>query len=267
MTKKLIFLIPVLFVCQYAFPQGNIDTVDISFLKTTSIIFQYPIVNVDRGSSDVIAQKVKDVQNILQIKAARRSFPATNVTVITTDGSLHHFFIGYSESPAKQVYRMNDKTLSAQLHSGRSEIAYEIATDGILNSTSKETIARGKDFRIKLAVSGIYAHDDMMFFKIHIRNKSNIKYDIQSFRFFVRDKKKLKRTSIQEIELTPLYIRNETSVVNGNSSCDIVYVLNKFTIPDAKTLDIELFEKNGGRNLKVRLDNHSIVKAHNLPLK
>lgn len=266
MTKKLIFLILVLLVWQNAFPQGDIDTVDISFLKTTSIIFQYPIVNVDRGSSDVIAQKVKDVQNILQIKAARRSFPETNVTVITTDGSLHHFHVGYSESPTKQVYKISNKAMSAQLQSGRSEIEYEIGTGGILNSTS-ETIALDKNFRIKLAVTGIYVHEDLMFFKVHIRNKSNIKYDIQCLRFFIRDKKKLKRTSIQEIELNPLYIRNETTAVNGNGSVDIVYVLNKFTIPDAKTLDIELFEKNGGRNLKVRLDNHSIVKANNLPIK
>jgi len=57
------------------------------FLKTTNIIFPYSIVSVDIGSRDVLAQKAKGVENILQIKAARDSFPQTNISIITADGS------------------------------------------------------------------------------------------------------------------------------------------------------------------------------------
>jgi hypothetical protein len=45
----------------------------------------------------------------------------------------------------------------------------------------------------------------------------------------------------------------------------VIYALQKFTIPNAKALDIELFEKDGGRNLKVRIENKEIVKAKLLP--
>ncbi|PZU80273.1 MAG: hypothetical protein DI528_22635 [Shinella sp.] len=42
---------------------------------------------------------------------------------------------------------------------------------------------------------------------------------------------------------------------------DIVYALEKFTIPDAKRLHIEVFEKNGGRNLELSIRNKTIVNA------
>jgi conjugative transposon TraN protein len=116
-------------------------------------------------------------------------------------------------------------------------------------------------------VTGIYVHEDMLFLGVALRNKSNIKYDIQSLRFFVRDKKNLKRTASQEVELRPLYVRNETKSVNGNASAEMAFVFQKFTIPDSKTLAMELFEKDGGRNLKVHVGNHSIIKAERLPIK
>lgn len=246
--------------------QKVIDTVDVSFSMTTSMIFGYPVVNVDRGSRHLIAQKVTDVENILQLKAGRRNLSATNLTVITADGSLHHFYVRYSDHPETQVYNLSERLIRARFDGSRTDIEYEIAADRILNHRSSGLIAKDKGFRITFAVRGIYVHEDMLFLRVFLRNKSNIKYDIQSLRFFVRDKKNFRRTASQEVELRPLYVRNETKSINGNGSADVVFVFQKFTIPDAKTLDIELFERDGGRNLKVHIRNHSIIKAERLPI-
>ena len=246
--------------------QNVTDTVNVSFSKTTSIIFEYPVVNVDRGSRDLIAQKLAEVENILQLKAGRRNFSETNLTVITADGTLHHFYVSYSDRPATQVYRVSDRPISARFDGSRTDVEYEIATDRIQNLHSPGLIAKDKGFRITFAVRGIYVHEDMLFLRIFLRNKSNIKYDIQSMRFFVRDKKTFRRTASQEIELRPLYVRNETKSISGNGSVDVVFVFQKFTIPDSKTLDIELFERNGGRNLEIHIDNHAIIKAERLPI-
>ena len=246
--------------------QAVIDTVDVSFSMTTSIIFEYPIVNVDRGSRDLIAQKVTEIENILQLKAGRQNISETNLTVITADGSLHHFYVSYSEHPETQVYRISERLISARFDGGRTDIEYEIATERILNHPSSGRIAKDRRFQLLFAVSGIYIHDDMLFLRVSIRNKSNIKYDVQSLRFFVRDKKKLKRTSSQELEVRPLYVRNEANSIGGNGSADVVFVFEKFTIPDSKALDIELFEENGGRNLNLHVGNHAIIKAERLPI-
>lgn len=246
--------------------QGVVDTVNVSFSMTTSMIFEYPIVNVDRGSRDLIAQKVTDVENILQLKAGRPNLSETNLTVITGDGSLHHFYVSYSDHPETQVYRISERSMCARFHGSRTATEYEIAADRVLNHRSSGSIVKDKGFRITFSVRGIYVHDDLLFLRVFVRNKSDIKYDIQSLRFFVRDRKNLKRTASQEIELRPLYVRNETKSVNGSGSADVVFVFQKFTIPGSKTLDIELFEKNGGRNLKLHIGNPAIIKAERLPI-
>lgn len=47
-----------------------------------------PLKSVDRGSKDVLAQKAKGVESILQVKAAKTNFDETNLTVINADGKL-----------------------------------------------------------------------------------------------------------------------------------------------------------------------------------
>lgn len=71
----------------------------ISQAKTTNIIFPQAIISVDRGSRYILAQKAKGVENILQVKAARDSFPETNLSVITADGRLNSFVVNYSSQP------------------------------------------------------------------------------------------------------------------------------------------------------------------------
>src|SRR5690348_11106199 len=104
MTRIILICLIVAGCSTIGVAQGVVDTVNVSFSKTTSMIFEFPIVNVDRGSRELIAQKVTEVENILQLKAGRRNLSETNLTVITADGSLHHFYVSYSDHPGTQVY-------------------------------------------------------------------------------------------------------------------------------------------------------------------
>ncbi len=264
--REILICIIFLTSCVTGVAQESIDTIKVSFSKTTSVVFQYPIVHVDRGSRDLIAQKVAEVENILQLKAGRQNFAETNMTVITADGSLHHFYVDYSEQPANQIYRISGRIADARFKGVRTDIEYEIAADRILNRGQSRTVKKQKRSRITFSIRRIYTHEDMLFVLVRLRNKSNIRYDIESLRFFARDKKTLRRTASQEIEMQPLYVRNKHTTVNGHGSADVVFIFRKFTIPHAKTLDIELFERDGGRNLKIHVGDHAIVKAERLPL-
>lgn len=266
MTKRiLIIVIAVCGLVKYGMSQA-IKSIDVTFSKTTSLLFQYPIINVDRGSDDVIAQKVKGVENALQIKAARVGFNETNLTVITADGKLHHFYVTYSERPSSQTFKVDSTTVNVELSLGVNVKAYEKKIRQILRNKGGKYEHKSK-FKIRFMLRGIYVDNDVIFYDLEIRNKSNINFDIQSLRFFVRDNKKMKRTASQENEVNPIFISDNASQVKGKSRIRVVYALKKFTIPDSKTLDIELFESNGGRNLKLRIDNQTIVKAEKLPNK
>ena len=54
-------------------------------------------------------------------------------------------------------------------------------------------------------------------------------------------------------------------MVKGYNFSVIVVALNKFTIPDAKFLGIQMMEKNGGRHFNLKVWNNQILKAVVLP--
>jgi conjugative transposon TraN protein len=236
----------------------------ITYSKTTNIVFPYAIISVDRGSKDVLAQKAEGVQNVLQVKAAKQNFAQTNLTVITADGKLNSFLIDYAEQPS---------VLNISLDTGEKKSSISILSQTVnqaevqkyakLALVSKEKVNSVKDkrFGIRMKLNGLFIHDNTMYLRVSIANKTNINYDIDQLRFYIRDQKKAKRTATQELEIKPLYGQGDTSVIVGHAEKVFVYAVPKFTIPDKKYLAIELMEKNGGRHLQLHLKNRTIVKA------
>lgn len=238
--------------------------VAISYSKTTNIIFPYAIISVDRGSKDVLAQKAKGVENILQIKAAKEGFAETNLTVVTADGKLNSFLIDYADQPSILNLSLNDSQPKNTIFLSPENINQAIVERyPKIAFLSKKKVRRikDKDFGIRFRMNGLFIKDDVMYMRMNIENQSNINYDIDQLRFFIRDQKKAKRTATQEIELSPVFIYNNTDKVEGQTANTIVFALPKFTIPDKKYLAIQLMEKDGGRHLELHLKNKTIVKA------
>lgn len=243
-------------------------TLTISYNKTTSLIFPFSITSVDRGSDDVIAQKARGVENVLQIKASHKDFAETNLTVITADGILHQFAVTYSETPEAQAITVaaNETPSIILVADVINEKVVQSNARTALDQKMKGNVRQEKKYQMAFALQDIFIHDDILYCRIHIRNKSAINYDVKSLKLFIRDKKKVKRTSSQEIEITPVFIGNWAAKINGYASSTMVYAVKKFTIPDGKVLHINLFEDNGGRNLGLKVDNKDILKARMLPI-
>ena len=118
---------------------------------------------------------------------------------------------------------------------------------------------------ITLALQSMYTKDDLFFLPLYLLNKSNISYDVNFIKFYIRDKKLAKRTAIQESEVAPVVVYNAgQTVILGPGGLDQVYVLRKFTIPDDKNLVVEMFERGGGRHLTFNVSNDDILKAASL---
>ncbi len=113
-------------------------------------------------------------------------------------------------------------------------------------------------------MDGLYIKDEVLFCRIILQNHSDISYDIDQLRFYIRDQNKSKRTASQELEISPLYVKGDTAVVTGKTEKVFVFALPKFTIPEKKYFAIEIMEKSGGRNLQLRAGNSVIVKAKSL---
>lgn len=238
--------------------------VAVAFYKTTNIIFPYAIISVDIGSQDVLVQKAKGVENILQIKAAKDSFPQTNITIITADGKLTSFLVDYAEHPS---------ALNLSLSTAEKYQPIFIPTESInqeqmeryalvaLESRKKTRGIKDKSFGIHLKLNGLFIHEDIMLLRFNIANITNINYDIDQLRLYIRGQKKSKRTATQEIEISPVLVHNNTNKVTGRSNNTIIFIVPKFTIPDKKYLAVQLMEKNGGRHLELHVKNNKIIKT------
>ncbi|MBS1738562.1 MAG: conjugative transposon protein TraN [Bacteroidetes bacterium] len=251
--KRFVCLICVcwMFVSTYA----QTSSLQISTDKTTSLIFPFPIRHVDRGTKDVLVQPVKEADNILLVKAASVKFPETNLSVVTGDGSVYSFKVNYTDQPENWIFYLPELKKST------------IATyaNGILDNHRTVRGIRDRKWNIAASVNGIYIKDDVMYFQILLCNQSTIDYDIELLKFYIRDKKKSKRTAAQENELKPLHISGNTKKVKACDFSMIVVALDKFTIPDAKSLSIQLMEKSGGRHLLMKVNNNKIIQAIPLP--
>ena len=227
----------------------------ISTDKTTSLVFPFAIRHVDRGTKDILVQQVKETDNILLVKASEKNFTETNLSVVTDDGSVYTFTVNYEEKPMVWVYNLpvNKKATMA------------IYANGILDNRRTLWGVRDNSWNIDAAVIGTYIKDNNIYYQLRIKNNSSIDYDIDVLRFFIRDKKKSKRTAVQENEMKPLHISGNISLVKAFSQNIAVVALDKFTIPDKKFMGIQIMEKNGGRHLRMKLSNKDILKAIPLP--
>ena len=258
-------IVPLLCLCAIAgCAKAQDSLVRITTGKTSSILFPAAIRHVDRGLPEVLVQQVRGTGNLLLVKAATRALPETNLSVLTSDGKYYSFTVAYDSMPPRFIYSMGESEVQfrGEELDERSLRAY---TTMILDNPR---IARGMvDFKwsMHLRVNGIYSRDNVLFFQLQFFNSSPIDYDVEYLRLYVRDTKKAKRTAVQEREITPLKVVGQATKIRAGSATSLVIALPKFTIPEAQHLAIEVGEKNGGRNLELRVKNKHLVRAQVLP--
>lgn len=274
-----LFLLSLLLVSVFVYPQLNdretvsdedqYKNIQIGYTKTTSIVFPYSIKSIDKGSSDVLVQKAKGVENILLVKAAKQYFFQTNLTIVTSDARLYVFVLNYNEDcPDLNIKAENavasSKDILFSLENENQKKIEQIASIALSKKKKTRGIRKSK-FQIKMEVNGIFIHQDVLYLRVVFENKSKINYDIDQFRFFIRDQRKSKRTASQEIEILPLYTTSSSTVIPFKSEVIKVYALEKFTIPENKYLTLQMIEKNGGRHLEVNVSSNLTDKVCPIP--
>ena len=245
------------------FNQDQFKNVQIAYSKTTSIVFPYAIKSIDKGSQDILMQKAKGVENILLLKAAKQNFIQTNITVVTADSRLYVFVLNYDEvCPDLNIKADNSAIVNNDiLFSLDNENQKKIEQYSKLALLKKKKISglKSSRFDINLSVNGIFIHQDVLYIRFVLGNTSQINYDIDQLRFFIRDQRKSKRTASQEIEILPLFSTSNSMLIPDKSEVNLVYALSKFTIPEKKYLTIQLIEKNGGRQLEIDIKNNDLI--------
>lgn len=252
----------------------------VSDQKTSHLVFPFPVTYVDLGSSGIIAAKATGAENIVRVKAARTQFAETNMTVLTSDGKLYSFVVNYARDPKILSLDLADRgghaerpaaPSSTDRPAGAAILSNSPITQGNLDEYSQQalvhkgSVANESANQLTLKAGQVGYRQETLFFPLHMTNKSNVTYDIDFIKFYIQDKQVAKRTAEQAIELQPIYVYNAPNKkIESHGTVDQVFIFKKFTIPDKKQLVVELYEKGGGRNIKVKLSNENLLKAYNL---
>lgn len=265
-----------------AIPSGRVVLpygLEVTFEKTSHLIFPAPIRYVDLGSNNLIAGKAEDAENVLRLKAAVRDFETeTNMSVICEDGSYYTFNVKYADEPDKLSIEMKDFLApdTGRLPSNRSDIYFkELGNESpilvklmmqTIHQSNKRTIKHigVQQFGIKFLLRGLYAHNGLLYLHTRIDNETNIPYSVDFISFKVVDKKVTKRTAIQERVLQPLRAYHQVMQVRTEDSERTVFALEQFALSEDKQLEVTLYERNGGRNLSFYLEQEDLLLAHKI---
>ena len=245
----------------------------VTYNKTSHLIFPSPIRYVDLGSELLVANKAEPVGNVLRIKSAVRDFEEeTNFSVITEDGKFYSFDVFYSSYPDALSYdllkmqRSNERQYIADVLfedlRGSSSSLTELIMENLYEKSSK-TIKHisSRSYGIQFSVRALHVNDSKFFFTLEIKNSSNVSYEIDLVNFKIIDKRNLKRTVVQDKLLEPVRVYFPTMTASHHSDISGVYLLDQFTLLKDQVLEIEILEKNGGRHQKVQLDNKYLIQA------
>ncbi|SHJ92707.1 conjugative transposon protein TraN [Epilithonimonas mollis] len=246
---------------------------EVTYDKTSHLIFPTAIRYVDLGSEYLIAGKAEDAENVLRVKATVRDFePETNFSVITNDGRFYSFNVYYSSYPEALSYDLLTMQKAVDKANGNDVLLEELGNNspslaGLLLETIYKKDKRivkhigAKSFGIQFILKGIYIHNGKYYFHTELRNKTNVPFQIDFINFKVVDKKVAKRTVVQERPMIPLRTYKPLDEIGGKLTEQNVFLLDQFTIADDKVLLIEIFEKNGGRHQTLQVENSDLIKA------
>ncbi|MET0636115.1 MAG: conjugative transposon protein TraN [Chitinophagaceae bacterium] len=247
--RKLLSFLWILALCYTASAQTRV--IAISPKKTVSLIFRDPVIHVDRGSSKVLVQQVPGANNVLLVKANNKAQDTTTLSVVTKTGEVYAFIVHPVSEVDTLVYH-----LDSERHISISDYA-----KSLLRLRERIFSIKDRKYNMQCRVAGIYIKDDVIFFNLVMENNSPIAFDVDVLKFEIRNSKKNKRSAIQEIELVPVLVAGNPSRIPAFTKSALVLAFDKFTLPDGKHLDVQLFEENGGRHLHMKVRNRHLVRS------
>lgn len=232
--------------------------------KQMYLIFPGKITYEDHGSQDISVEKAEGVDNILAVKAVRDFKTESNISVVTDSGKFYTFNLKYSPNPEVFTFVI-DKDEQQRV---------AILDDGELTTDQKKKMQEAinkhlpldlglsdKISGVEFEITNIFIHNDILLFRISMRNRTQINYTIDFMRLYIQDAKKSKKTAIQQLEQNVLFTFDYPEDIPAHEKRTFVVAVNKFTIPDKKRLVIEIQEKNGGRHFFFKLKNKSILES------
>ena len=205
-------------------------------------------------------------ENIVRIKPVVEGREGQDMGVVTIicERSIIQFNLAYTHDHSYVTTQYNcDDTDGVSYLNPAVDMSFKQMYQyawAIMNSSQKFYDVSSYNQRLHIRLNNLYTTGNYFFFDFSMQNKSNIKFDIEEIRVKLVDKKRVKATNSQELELTPVLVLNKDKSFKRDYRN--IIVLPKFTFPDEKVLSITVSEKQiSGRTITLEVDYAEVLNA------
>lgn len=236
--------------------------IEATFEQTTNILFPFAVQSADWGSSALIVQQRKGAGNILHVKAARRDFSPTNLSVVSSDGRFYSFLVHYVEYGSGLSYVMQPSDGRVLAGVDRNEASLKAVAGLVRRARANLRLSRGDAFS-RLSLQGVYTDSTGLWFRLRLRNHSPVDFRVDYVGVFLRDTRSTRKKAVYEKRLPPIY-SEFAPVVGSKRDADILLAFDPFTVARDKRLVLQLSEDAGGRSLTLRVKGRHLLRARKL---
>lgn len=229
------------------------DTAYVSRDKTTAIFFKSAVKIISKSTPDFDLTQKEDA--LITIKARSTDFSPTRINVQdVSTAKIYHISVEYSYGRAGRRIEVGGAAPMTVRVIKSAEFNYNAAVSQLSVGKRKDVVDHEKTGGVKAWVDKLSLAGNRIFFRLDIRNKSNLPYEIDFVRFYIRDLKTVARMATHEQEIVPLIttLHKKTSVGHKQEIAK-VFGFNRFSLSDDQALNIELYERNGNRHLYLQI--------------
>ncbi|RXG26700.1 MULTISPECIES: DUF4138 domain-containing protein [Flavobacteriaceae] len=267
-------------VLSFAFAKAQtttiLDTIYANDTKNVALFFPEPIRQGITGSDNFVFTYNREKEQyfgLLQAKPGKES----NLLVVNRNGSIFSYIVRYKKQLSKLNYFIslsnsigNEKPIkvdsilaeSSEERVDNRTYYYQKFCSYLLNRNQRIGRIKKRNEGIVLSVENIVFDKEELYFVIQIENNSTLDYDLNFLKLSVETRQKGKKKSLQRLYQEPIFKHNMPSKITENETVRFVYVLPKFSLSIDRRAIFELHEKDGERNIELKI-SHSYINNPN----
>lgn len=252
--------------------QQPLDTIYANDTKNVALFFPEPIRQGITGSGNFVFTYNREKEQYFGLLQATPG-EESNLLVINNNGSVFSYILKYQEKISKLNYFV--PTWSSIGNEKPTAIDSMVAEDSVksydldnvdyqqfcffLLERKQRIIRLKKQLNgIVLSVDNIVFDKEELYFVIQIENNSTLDYDLNFLDLSIETRQKGKRKSLQAIYKEPIYVEGLPSKIGAQKTARFVYVMSKFSLSNNRRVLLELNEKDGERNVELKI-NHRFI--------
>ncbi|TDN95004.1 uncharacterized protein DUF4138 [Salegentibacter sp. 24] len=271
--KNYILISAFIFTGSLSFGQNpeKLDTIYANDQKNVALFFPGAIGQGITGTKNFVFTYNREKQQyfgLLQAKPGK----ASNLLVIDTQGFVYSYILQYKKELSRLNYFISQSQSigkekpepdsiqkpKAQKIRLNNKAYYQRFSSYLLRKKQGVSRIKNRNQGIVLSVENIVFNKDLLYFVIHIENKSGLDYDINFLNLKIQTRQRGKKKSAQDLLKEPVFQYKVPAKIRSGKKVEMVYAYPKFSLSKERRVLLVLNESNGGRRVSLKLTHRDI---------